>query len=80
MDDANQVTVVTGAASGMGRALCSRLAARDQPTVAVDVDMERLRWVDDFPSIAACVADVATEEGNAAMVSVAQERFGRMDA
>ena len=54
MDDANQVTVVTGAASGMGRALCSRLAARDQPTVAVDVDTERLHWVDDFPSIAAC--------------------------
>ncbi len=80
MDDANQVTVVTGAASGMGRALCSRLAARDQPTVAVDVDMERLRWVDDFPSIAACIADVATEEGNAAMVTIAQERFGRLDA
>ena len=80
MDDANQVSVVTGAASGLGRALCSRLAARDQPTVAVDVDRERLRWVDDFPSIAACIADVATEQGNAAMVTTAQERFGRLDA
>jgi meso-butanediol dehydrogenase/(S,S)-butanediol dehydrogenase/diacetyl reductase len=78
--DGQHVTLVTGAASGMGRALCTRLAAVAAPTVAVDRHAERLRWVDDYPTIAPCVADVATEEGNAAMVGVAEARFGRLDA
>jgi NAD(P)-dependent dehydrogenase (short-subunit alcohol dehydrogenase family) len=80
MSDDHAVTVVTGAAAGMGRALCTRLARRAQPTVAVDIDEERLHWVDDYPTIAPCVADIATEEGNAAMVAAAHERFGRVDA
>jgi NAD(P)-dependent dehydrogenase (short-subunit alcohol dehydrogenase family) len=32
------VVVVTGAAKGMGRAICERLRADDQPCVAVDID------------------------------------------
>jgi len=80
MEDGQRVTVVTGAASGMGRALCLRLAARGQPTVAVDRDAERLHWVDGYPTIAPCVADVATEAGNAAMAAVAHERFGGLEA
>jgi meso-butanediol dehydrogenase/(S,S)-butanediol dehydrogenase/diacetyl reductase len=75
-----QVTVVTGAAAGMGRALCTRLAAREQATIAVDVNAEALGWAEEFPSIVTCVADIATEEGNAAMVALALERFGRLDA
>jgi meso-butanediol dehydrogenase / (S,S)-butanediol dehydrogenase / diacetyl reductase len=80
VNDQQPVTVVTGAAAGMGRALCTRLAKREQPTVAVDIDEERLHWVDDYPTIAPCVADIATEEGNTAMVAVAEERFGGVDA
>jgi len=72
--------MVTGAASGIGRALCLRLATQDQPTVAVDRDVEGLHWTDDYPSIVACGADIATEEGNEAMVALARERFGRLDA
>jgi meso-butanediol dehydrogenase / (S,S)-butanediol dehydrogenase / diacetyl reductase len=72
--------VVTGAASGMGRALCLRLAARGQPTVAVDIDGDGLPWVDEHPTIAACVADVATDEGNASMVALARDRFGGLGA
>lgn len=80
MEHEKTVTVVTGAASGMGRALCIRLAARGEPTVAVDMNSDAMRWVDDYPTIAPCVADVATEEGNSAMVALAQERFGGLDA
>jgi NAD(P)-dependent dehydrogenase (short-subunit alcohol dehydrogenase family) len=64
----------------MGRALCRRLAARGQPAVAVDIDGDRLRWVDGCPTIAPCVADVATEAGNSAMATLALERFGGLDA
>ena len=80
MGDGQPVAVVTGAASGMGRALCTRLGAAGRPVVAVDRDGERLGWADGHPTIAPCVADVATEEGNAAMVAVAKERFGGLDA
>ncbi len=80
MSETQSVTVVTGAAAGMGRALCTRLANRAQPTVAVDIDEDRLHWVDDHPTIAPCVADISTEEGNAAMVEVAAARFGRVDS
>lgn len=80
MRDGRRATLVTGAASGIGRALCARLSARGQPTVAVDRNADGLRWVDDDPTIAACVADVATEEGNSAMASLARDRFGGLDA
>lgn len=80
MKDGRAVTIVTGAASGMGRALCLRLAAHEQPTVAVDIDAEGLRWVDGYPTVVACVADVATEEGNSDMVALARDRFNGLDA
>jgi NAD(P)-dependent dehydrogenase (short-subunit alcohol dehydrogenase family) len=80
VEDGQSATVVTGAASGMGRALCLRLAARGQPTVAVDIDGDGLNWVKDHRTIAPCVADVATEEGNSAMVALAHDRFGGLSA
>ena len=80
MEDLQLVTAVTGAASGIGRALCLRLVQQGQPTIAVDRDERRLTWADDHSAVVACVADVATEEGNEAMVALARERFGRLDA
>ena len=80
MADGQLATVVTGAASGMGKALCVRLASRAQPTIAVDVDEDGLRWVEDYPMAAACVADVGTEEGNSSMMELACERFGGLRA
>ncbi len=80
MEDGHLATVVTGAASGMGKALCIRLASRGQPVVAADVDEAALRWTDDHPMVAACVADVATEEGNSSMMALARDRFGGLEA
>lgn len=72
--------MVTGAGSGIGRALCERLSAHGEAVVAVDIDPGRLDDVVAATSVVPCAADVATEEGNAAMVELALGRFGRLDA
>lgn len=73
------VTVVTGAATGIGRALCERLLAVGGRVVAVDINKEDLAWVGARDDAYACVVDVATEEGNTAMVDAAVARFGGLD-
>jgi len=80
MDAQATVTVVTGAASGMGRAISERLAAKSAPVVAVDRSDELLTWTPAHPSVVPLIADIATEEGNAAMVATATELFGGVDA
>ena len=66
--------IVTGAASGIGRATAARLEADSWDVVAVDV----VASPEGSPTH--CVADVATEAGNAAMVEAALSATGRLDA
>jgi meso-butanediol dehydrogenase / (S,S)-butanediol dehydrogenase / diacetyl reductase len=75
-----RVTVVTGAATGMGRALCERLLALGGQIVAVDINESDLAWTSGRENAIACVADVSTAAGNAVMVNAAVERFGGLDA
>jgi NAD(P)-dependent dehydrogenase (short-subunit alcohol dehydrogenase family) len=77
-DDA-RVTVVTGAGSGIGRALCERLVAAGEQAVAVDVDEPKLGWTEAFPSVEPFAADIASEAGNAGMIELARDRFGGID-
>jgi meso-butanediol dehydrogenase/(S,S)-butanediol dehydrogenase/diacetyl reductase len=76
MNDDRAATVVTGAATGMGRALCERLAARGLPVVAVDLSEEVMAWPAALDSVVPVVADISTEAGNQLMVDTAVERFG----
>ena len=76
---AGRVAIVTGAASGIGRATAERMLAEGASVVAADRDGERLAWVKGVEGCVAVVADVTTEPGNAAMVSEALDRFGRLD-
>ncbi len=78
MNERPPATVVTGAATGMGRALCERLAARSLPVVAVDLSEEVRAWPPADGTIVPLVADISTEEGNAAMVETALSRFGSL--
>jgi 3-hydroxybutyrate dehydrogenase len=65
---------VTGAASGIGRAIAERLAADGAQVLAVD-----LKPAEDGPG-EPLAADLTTREGNRAAIDAALERFGRLDA
>jgi NAD(P)-dependent dehydrogenase (short-subunit alcohol dehydrogenase family) len=74
-----RVTLVTGAGSGMGRALSERLAARGEAVVAVDLDDDKLAWIGSSDHIAAYAGDVTDDDANAGAVALATERFGGLD-
>lgn len=66
--------LVTGAASGIGRAIAARLDADGLDVLAVDLHPE-----DDGPGHP-FAADLTTRDDNRAAVEAALERFGRLDA
>lgn len=79
MSEGNTV-LVTGAASGIGRATCERLAGSGWRVLAVDRDAERLAWAEGREAIATMAADVSSEADNARMAAEAEARFGGLNA
>jgi NAD(P)-dependent dehydrogenase (short-subunit alcohol dehydrogenase family) len=73
-----KVAVVTGAAGGLGAAVCRRLVAEGCSVVAVDVAEDRLqRLSEDLgPALHPVLADVSREEDCERYVREAVERFG----
>lgn len=69
-----RAVLVTGAASGIGRAIAARLTADGAQVLAVD-----LHAAEGGPG-APFAADLTTREGNRAAVDAALARFGRLDA
>jgi 3-hydroxybutyrate dehydrogenase len=69
-----RAAIVTGAASGIGRAIVERLSKDGWSVLGVD-----LNAVVDLPGGISLGADLTTREGNRAAVDTALERFGRID-
>jgi 3-hydroxybutyrate dehydrogenase len=69
-----RAVVVTGAASGIGRAIAERLVAEGARVLSADLEADELGPGEAF------AADLTTREGNRAAVEAALERFGRLDA
>jgi 3-hydroxybutyrate dehydrogenase len=66
--------IVTGAAGGIGRAICDRLAGDGWGVLAVDLEPATDGAGEPF------AADLTTREGNRGAVDAALEAFGRIDA
>ena len=72
-----RVAIVTGGASGIGRATVHALVAGGAQVVAVDLQVDAIAESDDIATLA---GDVTDPDTNAAAVALAMERFGRLDA
>ena len=71
--------VVTGAASGIGRATVQWLRERAVSVVAVDLPEADFSWAEPDDGVVVLLGSVAVEEVNDRMVRLAETTFGRLD-
>jgi len=74
-----KVALVTGGASGLGRATCRALAGAAAKVLVVDLDAEGAAAVASEVGGEPFAADVSRLEDNLAAVARAEELFGRLD-
>lgn len=80
MDVTGKVAVVTGAASGIGRAMAERFTALGAKQVVVaDVTEEALQTVADNIGADAVVTDVSDEADVKALIRTAEDKYGQID-
>ena len=80
MTDQRKAVVVTGAAGGIGRAACERLAAEGWDVLAVDRDAAKLEWAAGRDHLWSMAADVSSPDDNQAIAAEAERLFGGLDA
>lgn len=77
---AGRVAIVTGAGSGIGRSVAELLVREGGSVVAADLTDEHLAWCRDVDRIVPAAADVTGADANDALVALAVESFGGLDA
>ena len=80
MSDNTRSVIITGAASGIGRAAAERLALAGWQVLAVDYNADNLGWAEGAANIASLVADVSSEADNARIAAEAERLYGGLDA
>lgn len=78
-----RVAIVTGAASGIGRAAIELFVRGGGVAIAVDRDAAEFGWVDEdglTDRVAIVVGDVTSDQTNTEAVDLALDRFGRLDS
>lgn len=81
MDIQNKVAIVTGGASGIGRAIARRFAAEGaQGVVVADLNLAQAQAVADELGGLALRCDVSQEADIQALVAATRARYGRVDA
>lgn len=78
--------IVTGAAGGIGEAISVRFAEEGANVVAVDIEKEGIEEtvstiaeIEGAPDAVAIPTDITSEEENAEMVAMVEEKFGEVD-
>ncbi len=80
MEIEGKVAIITGAASGIGRAMAERFTALGAEQVVVaDVTEDVLQEVADSIGADAVVTDVSDENAVKTLVDVAEDRYGQID-
>ena len=80
MEISGKVVVVTGAAHGIGEALCRRFAAEGAAGIVVaDLDPRAKAFASELPSAHAVAADVSREPDVQRIVAEALDHYGRID-
>lgn len=80
MDIKNKIIVVTGAGSGIGRALVKKFMALDaKAVVAVDINVENAQATADAYNCIAMSADVAVEKDVIAVIEETERTVGPID-
>jgi len=82
MGTITQSVIVTGAASGIGKACVDYLLKNGHRVLAVDLDLDRLNtgFTDPDQKLDFCAADISKTEDCSAIVDQAENRFGKVDA
>jgi NAD(P)-dependent dehydrogenase (short-subunit alcohol dehydrogenase family) len=76
----NKVAVITGAGSGMGKAMAEMFAAEGAKVICADISGEEEAIAASIGSAACAVhADVALESDVQNMIATAEKNFGRLD-
>ena len=76
MTTSKAAVIVTGAASGIGRAITERLANAQQPVVAADLDEDALAWTHEYENVRPLAGDISDDNSNQALVNFALAEFG----
>jgi NAD(P)-dependent dehydrogenase (short-subunit alcohol dehydrogenase family) len=77
---ANKIAVITGAGSGMGKAMAELFAAEGAKVVCADISGQQNDVAAAIGDAALAVhADVADEASVRAMIGAAEQKFGRLD-